>query len=144
MEDNRGGAPNFELPTEPLSPESEARQEQAVEAPAARPETSGNKPKQPALPSIPDDIPAAAPPALTAPLQDTTATLADANKSAAQDSDHIEREWVDKVKNVIAHTQDDPYLQKDQMSKVKAEYIQKRFNKTIKTDEAAAWQFWWL
>jgi hypothetical protein len=59
-------------------------------------------------------------------------------KAAAQDSDRIEQEWVDKAKAIIQRTQDDPYLQKDQMSRIKAEYIQKRFNKTIKTDEAAA------
>jgi len=138
MQENRGGAPNFELPAQPPSPEGEQHQEQAVEAPAARPETSGNQPKQPALPAVPDDIPTAAPPVLAAPPQDTVTPIPTDPKSIAQDSDHIEREWIDKVKNVIARTQDDPYLQKDQMSKVKAEYIQKRFNKTIKTDEAPA------
>lgn len=138
MEENRGGAPNFELPRQPeRAPETENQQERAFEAPPARPETSGNQPQQPALPAVPVDIPDAGQPVVAA-LQDVPTPIPTDPKSIAQDSDNIEREWVDKVKNVIAHTQDDPYLQKDQMSKVKAEYIQKRFNKTIKTDEAAA------
>lgn len=137
MNPNRGEAPaNFELPPQPSSSEGEAKQEQAVESPAARPETSGNRPPAPALPAVPDDIPAADQPVIAAPPQDLAA--ASPGNSHAQNPDHIEREWVDKVKGVVASTRDDPYLQKDQMSKVKAEYIKKRFNKQIKTDEAAA------
>ncbi|MBX4199401.1 hypothetical protein KW789_00695 [Candidatus Saccharibacteria bacterium] len=56
----------------------------------------------------------------------------------AQDADRIEKEWVDKAKAVIAKTRDDPYEQKIEMSKVKAEYISKRFNKTLRTDDAVA------
>ena len=138
MDPNRGGAPNFELPAQPRSPEEEHGQEQAVEAPVAAPEKSGNQPKQPALPAVPDDIPTADQPVIAAPPQDVTAPIPVDPKAVAADTDNIEREWVDKVKNIIAHTQEDPHLQKEQMSKIKAEYIQKRFNKTIKTDEAAA------
>jgi len=54
--------------------------------------------------------------------------------TAASDNDRIEKEWIDKAKDIISKTQDDPFEQKEAMSKVKAEYIQKRFNKTIKTD----------
>ena len=139
MNPNRGEAPaNFELPPQPPSPEGEAKHEQTVEAPAARPETSGNRPQAPALPVIPDDIPAVDQPVIAAPPQDVTAPVPDNSHGVADNPDHIEREWVDKVKGVVASTHDDPYLQKDQMSKVKAEYIKKRFNKQIKTDEAAA------
>ena len=53
----------------------------------------------------------------------------------ANDSDRIEKEWVDKAKTVIGRTKDDPFEQKIEMSRVKAAYIQKRFNKTIKTDD---------
>jgi hypothetical protein len=139
MNPNRGEAPaNFELPPRPPSPEDEVKQEQSVEAPAARPETSGNRPQAPALPAIPDDIPLADQPVIAAPPQDVTTPAPDDAQTVTQNPDHIEREWIDKVKNVVASTHDDPYLQKDQMSKVKAEYIRKRFNKQIKTDEAAA------
>lgn len=139
MNPNREGTSHsLELPAQPPSPEDEAKHEQAVEAPPARPEQVGKQPKQPALPTAPDDIPTADQSVIAAPPQDVTTPIPTDSKAATADTERIEREWVDKVKNIVAHTQDDPHLQKEQMSKVKAEYIQKRFNKTIKTDEAAA------
>ena len=137
MESNREG-PSFELPTQPenLPEQGEARQEQVAERAPARPEKSPQAGKQPALPAIPDDIPAADNPIIAAPTDDKDDAF-DPHQ-AAQDSDHIEQEWVDKAKAVISQTRDDPYNQKNEMSKIKAEYIRKRFGKTIKTDEAKA------
>lgn len=131
---------SFELPPQqPLTPEERGRQEeQAAEAPPAAPEKTANQPAQPVLPAIPDDIPAIDQPVIAAPPQDVTAPVPTDPRSTAQDSDHLEQEWLDKTKAVIQRTQDDPYMQKNQVSRIKAEYIQKRFNKTIKTDEAAA------
>jgi hypothetical protein len=137
MEPTRGEGPNFELP-QPLSTESQPGQEKTAEAPPSRPEQVGKEPAQPVLPAVPDDIPIADQPVIGGPTQDVIAPVPTDPKAIADDTDHIEREWVDKVKNIVAHTQDDPHLQKEQMSRIKAEYIQKRFNKTIKTDEAAA------
>jgi hypothetical protein len=141
MEPNRGGTPNFELPREQpeAAPEQgEARREQTVEqAPAARPERSPQAAKQPALPVVPDDIPAADNPVIAAPPDDVTDNAFDPHQ-AAEDTDRIEPEWVDKAKAIVSQTHDDPYAQKHEMSKIKAEYIRKRFGKTIKTDEAAA------
>lgn len=56
--------------------------------------------------------------------------------TSAADSDRIEKEWIDRAKSVVAQTRDDPFEQKNAMSKVKADYIQKRFNKTVKTDDS--------
>jgi hypothetical protein len=138
MEPQAGGAPKFELNLPP-SPEGEQRQEHAAEAPPSRPEQAGKQPpKARPLPAIPDDIPATDQPVIAAPPQDAGMPITAAPTSTVADTDHIDKEWIDKVKNVVARTQEDPYLQKDQMSKIKADYIQKRFNKTIKTDEAAA------
>lgn len=140
MNENREGPQlNFELPAQPPLPESvEQRPEQVIEAPAARPEQVGKQAPQPVLPAVPDDIPAVDQPVIAAPPQDITAPVPTSTHAAAHDGDHIEHEWVDKAKSIIASTQDDPYRQKHEMSKVKADYIQKRFNKQIKTDEAAA------
>jgi len=137
MEPNRVGGPNFELNLPP-SAEGEQKREQGREAPAARPETVGKQPAAPALPAIPDDIPVADQPVIAVPPQDLATPIPVKTQDDAKDSDRIEQEWVDKAKAIVNHTKDDPYLQKDQMSRIKAEYIQKRFNKTIKTDEAAA------
>ena len=139
--DRSGGGPNFELPTpKPESLEGEEqRQEKGREAPAAPAETAGKQAPAPALPALPDDIPAADTPVIGTPADDTAVapTAADTTHPA-DDSDRIEPVWVHKAKEVIAKTQNDPYEQKHQMSQVKADYIQKRFNKQIKTDEAKA------
>lgn len=139
MNPNRGESQvNFELPQQPASPEADKdKPEKTVEAPAAQPEQAGKQAKQPALPAVPDDIPAADTPIIAAPVDDALQDKSDPHQSA-KDTDHIEPEWVGKAKAIIARTQDDPYLQKSEMSKIKADYIQKRFNKQIKTDEAAA------
>ncbi len=130
--------PNFELPeVQPPTPEAgEQGAEQSVEAPPARQEQVGKQAPQPVLPPVPPVMPVADQPVIAAPPDDTAA--APTAFVQAQDSDHIESVWLDKAKDVIARTQDDPYLQKHEMSRVKAEYIQKRFGKQIKTDEAAA------
>ena len=128
---------NFELPSQPASPEAEdSRQEKGAEAPAAPQEQAGKQAPKPVLPAIPD-IPTADNPVISVPVQDEAAARPPSTHPA-EDNERIEPVWVDKAKEIIARTHDDPYLQKDQMSKVKAEYIQKRFNKQIKTDETAA------
>lgn len=136
MNPNReGGQFNFELPPQPEQHEGEEnRQEQGREAAPAPQERAGQAAPPPALPAIPDDIPAADTPVIAAPADDTA--VAPPTAHPAQDSDRIEPVWVERTKDIIAKTHDDPYLQKDQMSRVKAEYIAKRFGKQIKTEEA--------
>jgi hypothetical protein len=66
----------------------------------------------------------------------TMSTTASAGIPAiADDVDLIEKEWVAKAKEIVAETKDDPYSQNKEMTKVKAEYIKKRYNKVIKLSE---------
>jgi hypothetical protein len=54
----------------------------------------------------------------------------------AQDSDLIEKEWVERAKQIVEHTREDPYEQLRALSHMKADYLKKRYNKDIKiTDE---------
>lgn len=53
----------------------------------------------------------------------------------ADDTDLIEKEWVDKAKEVVAKTAHDPYLQNKELNKVKAEYLKKRYNKEIRPSD---------
>lgn len=53
----------------------------------------------------------------------------------ADDNDLIEKEWVNKAKNIIEKTKTNPHEQSDAMTLFKADYIKKRYNKTIKTSE---------
>jgi hypothetical protein len=53
----------------------------------------------------------------------------------ADDSDLIEREWVQKAKDIVAATNEDPYRQNKEMGHYKATYVKKRFNKDIRVSE---------
>lgn len=53
----------------------------------------------------------------------------------AEDSDLIEKEWVDKAKSIAGRTRDDPYMQSKEMNRMKADYLKKRYNKDIKLPE---------
>jgi hypothetical protein len=55
-----------------------------------------------------------------------------ATPATADDTDLIEKEWVIKAKQIVEQTRDDPYRQNNEMHKIKAEYIKKRYNKEIK------------
>ncbi|MBX4201493.1 hypothetical protein KW803_01170 [Candidatus Saccharibacteria bacterium] len=135
MNPNREGAQsNFEVPAQPVSPEAENKgQEKSKEAPGAAAEQAGKQAPAPALPVIPDDIPAIDAPVIAIPVSDNpTHPVSD---HPAQDSERIEPVWVNKAKQIIAQTREDPYQQKAQISRESAEYIQKRFNKQVKLDE---------
>jgi hypothetical protein len=51
----------------------------------------------------------------------------------AEDVDLIEKEWVKKAKDIVHATLGDPYTQNKQITKMKLEYIKKRYDREIKT-----------
>lgn len=53
----------------------------------------------------------------------------------ADDSDLIEKEWVDKAKQIVEHTKHDPHKQSKEMNVMKADYLKKRYNKDVKLSE---------
>ncbi len=128
-------SPNFEVA--PPQDSGERLKEKAMEQRGPQETPASSAPPVPTpdphampLPPDPDDNQASqAPAAKPTPL--ATAHL------PAEDSDLIEKEWVTRAKHIVAETKNDPYIQNTEMSKVKADYIQKRFNKTIKVDDAA-------
>lgn len=95
----------------------------ATPAPVAPPQADDDATAVPA--------PAAAPaqPAQAAPAQQATAD--DATPLIADDADLIEKEWVEKAKQLVDQTKDDPYKQNKEINKFKADYIKKRYNKDI-------------
>ncbi|HSX17819.1 MAG TPA: hypothetical protein VLE51_00470 [Candidatus Saccharimonadales bacterium] len=144
--DNKGG-PSFELPIdheESHESQVDQQQEQVIEKqrPAVQETGVGKRapkpgstaatdvtaaPLAPAAPATPTDKPAPA-----APTPPATSDL------QAADADLIEKEWIVRAKSIVAKTSDDPHKQKSEMSKAKADYIKKRYNKTIKTDDTVA------
>lgn len=101
-------------------------------------ENPNNPVPDPALPPVPS----AAQPA-QAPIQDSPQIAAPPSSPASQpatpaqadDGDLIEKEWVTQVKQVVAKTAHDPYEQNRLFSKLKADYMQKRYGKIIKSDD---------
>lgn len=51
--------------------------------------------------------------------------------SIADDSDLIEKEWVDKAKQIVDRTRHDPFEQNKEINRVKADYLKKRYNKDL-------------
>lgn len=144
---NGEGGNSFELPSQPHVPESGGQPtEQAVEQqhPAAQEAGVGKRAPQPGSTAVADDTAVRAPalPAVPAIPEDGEPLVAPNSPLTAgfkaHDGDQIESEWIGKTKEIVAKTTDDPHKQKAELSRVKADYIHKRFNKIIKTDEAAA------
>lgn len=64
----------------------------------------------------------------------STSTQID-SPEVAEDVDLIEKEWVKRAKDIVNATQGDPREQNNQLSKIKVDYIKKRYNKDIKFKE---------
>jgi len=67
----------------------------------------------------------------TTPIQEPPTVL----PSIADDVDLIEKEWVEKAKMLVEKTKDDPHQQNKELSRIKADYIKKRYNKELKVAE---------
>ncbi len=105
-----------------------AAAEQAVASPevaAARGQTAAA-----AAPAVPLPLPTPQP-AGSIPQDDST-PLSQATLSALDDPDLIEKEWVNKAKQIVERTRNDPHQQSEELTLVKADYIKQRYGKTIK------------
>ena len=78
----------------------------------------------------------------TAPIPTSTSTQTDASTTTSasslqipDDKDLIEKEWVNKAKAIVNQTQSDPYKQSEGLTLLKADYMKKQFNKTIKLNK---------
>ena len=91
----------------------------------------------PVAPAIPQPQPVTAPqypaeqPVTSAPA---AAPIA-GTPAIADDADLIEKEWVEKAKEIVEQTRQDPYLQNKEINKMKADYMKKRYNKDINLEE---------
>ena len=83
--------------------------------------------------TVPVQQPAAQPAPSARPV-DTAGDIAGVAGTPAEaaDGDVIEKEWVWKAKEVVAHTSGDPFARVQQMNKLRADYMKKRYNKDIK------------
>lgn len=51
------------------------------------------------------------------------------------DKDLIEKEWVEKAKSIINQNRENPHKQTEELTGVKAEYLEKNYNKSIKLNK---------
>lgn len=51
----------------------------------------------------------------------------------ADDVDVIEKEWIDRAKQIIKETENDPHLQEMEIDKLHQAYLQKRYGRTLKS-----------
>jgi hypothetical protein len=65
------------------------------------------------------------------PVQATTTT----SPLVAADEDLIEKEWVDKAKEIILHTKDDPHTRTQKVNELQRDYLQKRYNRVVGASE---------
>jgi hypothetical protein len=136
-------SPNLNLPP-PVDQSGE--QPSLPGASETRPETAPGAAASPERASVP---PAATPspfqvappaqPAPPAPVPQAANDVTSASKSGVskliKDDDLIEKEWVDKAKRIVERTRDDPHQQSEQLTMVKADYMKKQYNKTIKVNK---------
>lgn len=126
--------------SERITPSFTSPEASPVAPSAERQETHENQPSAPSDP-VPQAQPITPPPLpqLQQPVQDNTKSQTqDDTPVVAADEDLIEKEWVEKAKKVIAETKHDPYLQEQAVSKLQADYLQKRYNKTVKVPEVGS------
>lgn len=105
----------------PSQPERQETLEQHRDGPSGDPGAVQAVPIAPPLPTIAPE-----------PTSHQQTTSTNTNPVAAADEDLIEKEWVEKAKKVIAETRHDPHLQEAEVSKLQADYLQKRYGKTVK------------
>lgn len=121
--------------------------------PAIHPPESFHAPNEPAAhfaaPASGPALPAAPPPAAIQaasavtpvisskpdPLAQLQTSVSTAPPPAEDVDTAFDEEWVNKARQVIAHSPGDPYAQSQMMSKLKAQYIKARYNKDIKVSE---------
>lgn len=122
--DNYG--PSFEQA--PMPPTPEAGIESGAERVEQRGETTPAAVNS--MPVLPP-IQAIAVPAPVVISEDTATTVADDLPVVANDDDLIEKEWVDKAKKVIMQTKDDPFRREQEISRLQADYLRKRYGKEL-------------
>lgn len=55
--------------------------------------------------------------------------------AAAADEDLIEKEWVDRAKQIIEQTKDDPFRREQEVNKLQADYLRKRYGRELGTPQ---------
>lgn len=123
----------IQLPA-PVTERGPAAGDQAEKRPSgAENAPSGEISAQAAPAAMPTSIPLPTPPAMPAAPASLASNATQANPAqASDDTDLIEKEWVNKAKAIVERTRDDPHKQSEELTVFKADYMKKRYNKAVK------------
>jgi len=113
----------------PQSAESAGLQPESATS-AAEQAVAPGQPAAAAFPTIP--LPVLP---LHQPANDVVSTTQGGVPAVADDRDLIEKEWVDKAKEIVERTREDPYEQSKELTVVKVDYMKKRYHKSLKLTE---------
>lgn len=72
-------------------------------------------------------------PVITPAVDDSQSLPADDLPAVAADDDLIEKEWVDKAKQIINSTREDPARREKEVSRLQADYLKKRYGKELRS-----------
>lgn len=111
----------------PVSSTPEAKSEQQERFEQRGETTMQQMPSQPVLPPPVFTTPTVPQP-VAAPQQ---LAANDDLPLVANDDDLIEKEWVDKAKKIIVETKDDPYKREQEVGRLQADYLRKRYGREL-------------
>ena len=123
-----------QLPVQPeSSPQPEVLPTQTPEQePAPSQPEAIDKDSQVVLPHIQDDERDDNPPQASHAQQPSGTQSQGVSPAVADDLDVIEKAWVDRAKQIIKDTRDDPRAQEEQFEQLQIEYHKKRYGRDIK------------
>ena len=134
-------SPEFSLPTPESIPGNNTPEtvvggrEAAIEqggssAPERAPEQAAHAQASMAAQAVPVTLPT---PVINTQTDSLQSVPADNSPAVAADDDLIEKEWVDKAKQIISSTRDDPARREKEVGRLQADYLKKRYGKELGT-----------
>lgn len=124
-------APNIQSPESTPESPLDSPERSTTSSPERAPEQSNAAQAATSVQPIPMSLPT------PVPVQDDGATQSadDDLPAVAADDDLIEKEWVDKAKQIISQTRDDPAEREKQVGRLQADYLKKRYGKELGSSE---------
>jgi hypothetical protein len=132
--DNGSQTPSFEIPKSPEKMQSSHEIGEGnfdIETSVSHEILPPPAPKGSLPISAPLAVVVAQTPVARLPLSPTQQIATDDSHIIADDVDVIEKEWVSRAKKIATMTSNDPFIETQEIGKLKAAYMKKRFNKDV-------------
>lgn len=126
-------APLGGIEQQPVQPAQNAERIPVVPTPEGGIETGAERVEQraEAQAAVADAAATGAPIAPVAIPTTDTPTVVTGSPVVAADEDVIEKEWVDKAKQILLETKDDPHGRTEKVNQLQKDYLKKRYGKEL-------------